>query len=70
MDNRYTYKVITFFIYNQGHTPFGHLTGETPDISEYLDFGFWDHVWYKDDGGLSERKLAAGLEYHTELVMP
>ena len=55
MDFRYTYKVIT------GHTPYEHLTGETPDISEYLDFGFWDCVWYKDDGGLSERKIGRWL---------
>ena len=32
------------------------ITGETEDISEYLDFGFYDMVWYKDDGGLSEEK--------------
>jgi len=29
------------------------VTGETPDISEYLDFGFYDQVWYKDNVGLS-----------------
>ena len=43
----------------QGRTPYEHLTGETPDISEYLDFGFWDRV--KDDGGLSERKIGRWL---------
>ena len=45
----------------QGRTPFEYLTGETPDISEYVDFGFWDRVWYKDDGGLSERKIGRWL---------
>ena len=30
--------------------------GETEEISEYLDFGFYDMVWYKDNGGLSEDK--------------
>ena len=28
------------------------VTGETPDISKYLDFGFYDWVWYKDNAGL------------------
>ena len=23
------------------------LTGETRDISQYLDFGFYDRVWFK-----------------------
>ena len=40
------------------YTPFEHLTGETPG---FLDFAFWDHVWYKDDGGLSERKIVHWL---------
>ena len=34
--------------------PLENVTGETPDISEYLDFGFYDHVWYKDNAGLGE----------------
>jgi hypothetical protein len=28
----------------EGQTPLEQLTGETPDISEYLDFGFYDWV--------------------------
>ena len=28
------------------------VTGETPDISDYLDFGLYDHVSYKDNAGL------------------
>ena len=31
----------------QGRTPLEALTGETPDISQYLDFGFHDRVWFK-----------------------
>ena len=34
-----------------GFIPITEVTGETPDISEYLDFGFYDPVWYKDDAG-------------------
>ena len=36
----------------QGGIPLTEVTGETPDISEYLDFGFYDQVWYKDNACL------------------
>ena len=32
--------------------PMTHITGETVDISEFLDFGFYDRVWYKENSGL------------------
>ena len=35
-----------------GKTPLGSITGETPDISQYLDFGWYDWVWYKEKAGL------------------
>ena len=41
----------------QGQTPLEFITGETPDISEYLYFGWYDRVWYKEDAGLGETKL-------------
>ena len=28
------------------------VTGKTTNISEYLDFGFYDHISYKDNYGL------------------
>ena len=31
------------------HTPYEELTGETPDISEYIDFQFYDWVYYVDN---------------------
>ena len=31
--------------------------GETPDISEYLDFAFYEWYWYNDNAGLGETKL-------------
>ena len=37
-----------------GRAPREHVTGETPNISEYLDFGFYDWVWYKDNARLGE----------------
>ena len=33
------------------------MTGETPNISEYLDFTFYDWCWYNDNSGLGETKL-------------
>ena len=37
----------------EGSIPLTQVTGETADISEYLDFGFYDEVWFKDNAGLS-----------------
>ena len=31
----------------QGRTTLEAMTGETPEISQYLDFGFYDRVWFK-----------------------
>ena len=39
-----------------GCIPIAEVTGETPDISEYLDFGFYDYVWFKDNAGLSPKE--------------
>ena len=36
----------------RGVFPLQDVTRETPDISEYLDFGFCDHVSYKENAGL------------------
>jgi hypothetical protein len=45
----------------QGGTPMEDLTGKTPDISEYLDLGFYDLVWYKEDAGLGEIQMGQFL---------
>ena len=37
----------------EGSIPLTAVTGETSDISEYLDFGFYDRIWFKDNAGLS-----------------
>ena len=34
--------------------PLQAITGETVDIVEYLDFGFYDQVWYHKNAGLGE----------------
>ena len=44
-----------------GRTPVEVLTGETPDISKYLDFGFYDRMWYKENAGIGKTKLARFL---------
>ena len=42
--------------------PFRDMTSETPDISEYLVFGFYDYVSYKDNSGLGMTAIKRGLE--------
>ena len=37
-----------------GCVPLQAVTGETIDISEYLDFGFYDRVWFHENAGLGE----------------
>ena len=41
---------------SEGTIPITDVTGETKDISEYLDFGFYDPVWYKDNAGLTPQQ--------------
>ena len=40
--------------YANGRTPIEIITGETPDISEYLDFGFYNWVTFRSNAGLGE----------------
>jgi hypothetical protein len=47
--------------YSDGRTPLECLTGETPDISEYTDFGFYDYVVYRSNAGLGENSLGRWL---------
>jgi hypothetical protein len=44
-----------------GGIPLQKVTGETVDISNYLDFAFYDHVVYRDNAGLSESKIGRWL---------
>ena len=44
-----------------GRCPLERITGETVDISEYLDFGFYDWVWYRENAGLGETKVGRWL---------
>ena len=44
-----------------GKCPLERVTGESVDISEYLDFGFYDWAWYKENAGLGETKIGRWL---------
>ena len=45
----------------KGRTPLERVTGDTVDISEYLDFGFYDWCWYHENAGLGPTKLGRWL---------
>ena len=45
----------------KGRTPLERITGDTVDISEYLDFSFYDWCWYHENAGLGPTKLGRWL---------
>ena len=45
----------------KGRTPLEWVTGDTVDISEYLDFGFYNWCWYHENAGLGPTKLGRWL---------
>ena len=46
-------------------TSLEQVTGETPEISDYLDFAFYDWCWYNDNAVLGETKLGRWMGiYH------
>ena len=59
-------KIMKFIATNaaglNGQTPLGHLTRETLDISQYLDFGFYDWIQYKENTGLDIPRLGRFLD--------
>ena len=54
-----------------GQIPLTQVTGETADISEYLDFGFYDEIWYKDNAGVDPFKPGRwlGISHRTGNLM-
>ena len=40
-----------------GRIALEQVTGETPEITEYLDLTFYDWCWYNDNAALGEMKL-------------
>ena len=56
----------------EGRTPLEQqVTGETPNISEYLDFSFYDWVWYRDNAGVGDNMFGRwlGVSHHTGNLM-
>lgn len=47
--------------YADGRTPIEMITGETPDISEYTDFGIYDWVTYRTNAGMGPVSLGRWL---------
>ena len=47
--------------HSNGRTPIEIITGDTADISEYLNFGLYDWVLYKNNAGYSETKIGRML---------
>ncbi|KAI2513325.1 Reverse transcriptase (RNA-dependent DNA polymerase) [Fragilaria crotonensis] len=50
-----------FSKYAEGRTPLEIITGKTPDISEYLDFEFYDWVTFRSNAGIGEVQLGRWL---------
>ncbi len=46
---------------SRGTWPLQDVTGETPDTSECLDFGFYDHVSHKENAGLGNAAVGRWL---------
>ena len=53
--------VVSSSKYAKGRTPIKHTTGETPDISKYLDFSFYDWVIFRQNAGLGEASIGRWL---------
>jgi hypothetical protein len=45
----------------RGACPLEEVTGETVDILEYLDFGFYDHLSFKENAGLGVTSIGRWL---------
>ena len=61
----------SFAVDLQGRTPLESLNGETPDISQYLYFCFYNRVWFKEDAGLGDTKIGRflGFSHHIGSLM-
>ena len=54
-----------------GRTGLEKVTRETPEISKYIDFGFDDPCWYKENAGMGETKMGRwlGVSHKTGSLM-
>jgi len=53
--------------YTNGRTALKIVTNETPDISEYLDFSFYNWVVYRSNAGMGESSIGRWLEVSHKL---
>jgi hypothetical protein len=44
-----------------GRTPLKMVTGQTPDISEYMDFGWYEPLWHYEQVGFPDEHRIIGL---------
>eukprot|EP00978_Attheya_sp_CCMP212_P032215 scaffold124537_cov30-Attheya_sp.AAC.1 len=47
--------------YSKGRTPLEVITGCTPEITEYLDFGFYNWVQFRSNAGLGPIEIGRWL---------
>ena len=52
---------VTSSKYGRGRTPLEIISGNTPEISEYLDFSFYDYVVYKPNAGVGAPEIGRWL---------
>ena len=54
-----------------GSTGLEKGTGETPEISEYIDFGIYDLCWYNENASMGETKIGRwlGVSHKTGSLM-
>ena len=48
--------------YSNRRTPLEIITGETSDVSDYLDFGFYDWINYRTNTALGQPDIRSWLE--------
>ena len=50
-----------------GGVPLENITGETEDIYDYLDFGFYNRVWFHESSGLGKQGIGRwiGVSHRT-----
>jgi hypothetical protein len=55
----------------EGRTPLEQVTGETPDISEYLDFSFYGWIFYRENAGVGDNMFGhwLGVSQHIGNLM-
>jgi hypothetical protein len=45
----------------EGRTPIKIITGKTPNIMEYLNFEFYDWIYFQSNAGLGEVAIVGSL---------